>query len=101
MGDLTPVANAAEVEVEMQDAADVDHLVYATKNERIMVSCDRDFEDLHWEWQTEGKSHAGIVFFHKFEQCQSISFMVNEILFLTEAADYQTDLHNNIWRPTS
>ncbi|MBC8170216.1 MAG: DUF5615 family PIN-like protein [Anaerolineae bacterium] len=87
------------VEVEMQDAADLDHLVYATENGCVLISCDRDFEEMHWQWQTEGKTHAGIVFFYKAEQCQSISFIVNEILFLTASADYQTDLYNTIWRP--
>jgi hypothetical protein len=32
------------------------------------------------------------------DQCQSISMIVNEILFLHEAADYEADLFNKIWR---
>ena len=42
--------------------------------------------------------HAGIVYFRMKDQCQSISIVVRELLFLHEAADYETDLYNQVWR---
>jgi predicted nuclease of predicted toxin-antitoxin system len=85
-------------EVGMSDADDSDHLMYAVKDERVMVTCDADFERYHTEWQAAGHAHCGIVYFRMKDQCQSISVVVRELLFLHEAADYQTDLYNQIWR---
>ena len=82
-------------EVGMSDAADSDHLMYAVKDGRVMVSCDADFERLHSEWQAAGREHSGIVYFRMKDQCQSISVVVRE------AADYQTDLYNQVWRAQS
>ena len=38
------------------------------------------------------------MYFRMKDQCQSISIVVNELLFLYQAADYETDLYNQIWR---
>jgi predicted nuclease of predicted toxin-antitoxin system len=48
-------------EVGMADASDPEHLEYATKEGRVMVSHDRDFQSHHYEWLAEGKPHAGII----------------------------------------
>jgi len=85
-------------EVGLSDAKDSVHLQFAVDNERIMVSCDDDFERLHTQWSQEDKEHAGIVYFRMVDQCQSISIVVREIMFLHEAADYETDLYNQVWR---
>jgi predicted nuclease of predicted toxin-antitoxin system len=82
----------------LSDADDLVHLEYATQQRRVMVSCDEGFERYHALWQTQGKQHAGIVYFRMQDQCQSISIVVREIIFLHEAADYETDLYNRIWR---
>ena len=82
----------------MSDADDSDHLMYAVNDERVMVTCDADFERYHAEWQAAGRAHCGIIYFRMKDQCQSISVVVRELLFLHEAADYQTDLYNQIWR---
>jgi hypothetical protein len=63
-----------------------------------MVTCDEGFERYHIQWQQADKAHAGIVYFRMKDQCQSISLVVSEILFLHEAADYHNDLYNQIWR---
>jgi hypothetical protein len=63
-----------------------------------MVSCDDDFERFHAYWQETGRQHAGIVYLRMEDQCQSIGIVVKEILFLDEAAVYETDLYNQIWR---
>ncbi len=80
------------------DLDDTDHLEYATQQGRVMVSCDEGFERYHIQWQAQGKTHAGIVWFRMKDQCQSISAVVREILFLYEAAIYETDLYNRVWR---
>jgi predicted nuclease of predicted toxin-antitoxin system len=85
-------------EVSLSDADDLTHLEYATQHARVMVSCDKGFERYHAEWQRAGKQHAGIVYFRMEDQCQSISVVVNEILFLSQAAVSETDLYNQIWR---
>jgi predicted nuclease of predicted toxin-antitoxin system len=85
-------------DVGMADADDLDLLQYATDNMLIMVTCDEDFERYHAEWQAANKAHTGIVYFRMKDQCQSISVVVREILFLNEAADYDVDLKNQIWR---
>ena len=85
-------------EVGMSDADDIDHLLYAVKDGRVMVSCDDDFVRLHAQWQAAGLEHAGVVYFRMKDQCQSISVVVRELLFLHEAADYETDLYNQVWR---
>src|SRR5207244_7387869 len=74
-------------EVGMSDADDADHLAYAAEHERVMVSCDEDFEILHSDWQEMGRSHAGIVRFRMQDQCKDIGLIVREISFLQEAAD--------------
>jgi predicted nuclease of predicted toxin-antitoxin system len=85
-------------EVKLSDADDLTHLEYAIAEGRIMVSCDEDFERFHAERQAAGETHTGIVYFRMKDQCQSISVIVNEVLFLHEAADYEADLYNKIWR---
>ena len=85
----------------MSDADDPTHLQYAIITGRVMVSCDRDFETFHAHYLTEGKAHSGIVYFRMNVQCQSISIIVKEILFLHEAANYQEDLYNQFWRVKS
>ncbi len=82
----------------MSDASDEAHMEFATKHGYVIVTCDEDFERYHVEWQLSGREHSGIVYFRMLDQCQSISIVVKEILFLHSAADYQQDLHNQIWR---
>lgn len=82
----------------LSDADDITHLKYASGEGRVIITCDEGFERYHAQWQAEGKTHAGIVYFRMKDQCQSISLVVKEILFLHEAADYQADLYNRIWR---
>jgi len=82
----------------MADAEDEQHLNYAIQHGRVLVSCDDDFERLHAEAQAVAQEHNGIVYFRMTDQCKSIGIVVRELLFLNEAADYETDLYNQIWR---
>jgi predicted nuclease of predicted toxin-antitoxin system len=85
-------------DVGMSDADDESHLEYASTNRLVMVTCDADFERYHAQWQTVPREHAGIVYFKMSEGCKDIGTIVREILFLHEAANYETDLYNQIWR---
>lgn len=85
-------------DIGLSDADDSAHLEYATREGRILVTCDDDFERLHAAWQTAGREHGGIVYFKMGDKCKSIGFIVNTLLFLHEAASYESDLHNQIWR---
>ena len=42
------------------NATDRQILVYATENERAVLSLDDDFDALHTEWLSQGMSHSGI-----------------------------------------
>lgn len=88
-------------DVGLANADDAAHLEYAIRENRVIVTCDADFERYHAEWQTSGQEHSGIVYFRMKDQCQSISIVVHEVMFLHEAADYQTDLYNQIWRAST
>lgn len=85
-------------DVGMADEEDIDLFKYAIQDGRVMVSCDEDFERLHTRWQATSQEHTGILYFRMKDQCQSIGLIVREIIFLHEAADYETDLYNQIWR---
>jgi predicted nuclease of predicted toxin-antitoxin system len=47
-------------DVGMGDAKDMDHLEYASKEGRALISQDTDFQQLHHEWQQAKKHHGGI-----------------------------------------
>jgi len=85
-------------DVGLSDADDPELLLYAIGNERVMVSCDDDFVRWHNYYQQKQNEHSGIVYFRMYDQCKSISIVVRELLFLHEAAEYQTDLYNQLWR---
>lgn len=85
-------------EVDLADADDETHLQYAAHHQRVMVSCDEDFERYHVEWQRTGREHSGIIYVQMGEKCKDIGLIVKEILFLEQAAVYETDLYNQVWR---
>lgn len=67
-----------------------------------MVSMDRDFPNLHQEWQDNGLSHAGIlVIAPKYQGDGGIGTIVREILFWHEAiiagaAILEVDVQNQL-----
>jgi predicted nuclease of predicted toxin-antitoxin system len=85
-------------DVSMENASDEEHLNYAAQQQRIVITCDDDFEKLHWQYQQEQREHPGIIYFRMFDQCKSISIIVREIQFLHEVAEYKIDLYNKVWR---
>lgn len=87
-------------EVNMAEADDSAHLIYATQQARIMVSQDDDFLLLDKQWKLAGKTHAGIMRVPpNYQGAAQISFVVEQLLFYYEAEkadaiDYATEIEN-------
>lgn len=80
------------------DLSDIEHLHYAVSNNRVMVSCDADFEILHWQWHNNNKNHMGIVYINMHDYCKNISIIVEELYFLYQASEKYDDLKNQLWK---
>jgi uncharacterized protein with PIN domain len=89
-------------EIGMAEADDEELLLYATANERVMVSQDDDFATLHAQWQAIGRGHAGIMQVSKqYQGAAQISHVVRELSFYDEASaagaiDYDTEIANQL-----
>lgn len=83
--------NLAEVDDEIL-------LGYATQQARVMLSCDRDFENLHYAWMAEEKHHAGIILMSQKRHCQHISEIVRIVMFYHNLADSENDLQAGLWQ---
>lgn len=85
-----------------KDAADEELLEYATREGRIMVTCDLDFIDLDGEWRDKGKEHAGIIYISMMnEDCKDVAKIIRCILLfhnqiLDGKADYREDFYNQV-----
>lgn len=55
-------------EIGMADVSDVEHLEYAAKENRVLVSFDQDMAALHKVWMEAQRSHAGIAFVQHYLQ---------------------------------
>ena len=88
-------------EVDMADASDEAHLQYATENGYVMVSQDDDFLALDAQWQSDEKSHAGIMKVpSEVQGGGQISYLITTLLFYIEAEDagaidYQSEILNH------
>lgn len=89
-------------EVGLAEAADEDHLQYATENGRVMVSQDEDFTALDARWRQAGRSHAGIMKISpRYSGEAQISHIVEQLLFYVEAeeagaVDYAAEIANHV-----
>lgn len=90
-------------EVGMAEASDLEHLAYATKEGRTVVSHDIDFIRYHHEWQKTEKEHAGIMFCLKHLQGKEYKgVIVREIMVYYEliavgAGTVEQDIANHIF----
>ncbi len=91
-------------DVGMAKASDMEHLEYATQLGRVVVSQDRDFAELHFEWEQLGKQHKGIMMVPSLLQGQAqIAYIVPRLieyhdLATVGAAGPQNDIVNQlIW----
>ncbi len=89
-------------DVGLGDAADLEHLKYATQEGRVVITNDADFVRLHYEWQTEGKQHAGIMFCLSHVQGQAaVGRIMNEVMLYHElieggAGTIEADVANRV-----
>jgi len=84
-------------DVKMDNAKDHEHLSYATEQGRIMITCDRDFNDLHYLWIAEGREHAGIIYCQEPDLC-TISIILGNVLLIWEEPEGKEQLRNTLWR---
>jgi uncharacterized protein with PIN domain len=88
-------------EIGLAEADDVEHLEYATSQNLIMISHDRDFWTLHGLWLNQGLRHAGIVLISRQFQGQ-VSKLFGELWLLYQMIDQgagtlQDDIQNNLY----
>ena len=76
------------VEEGMRTATDLQHLEYATKENRVIITYDNDFLKLH----AEGHKHAGIAF---SQNPVSIGEMINFLLLMHDVLELK-DMENAI-----
>jgi hypothetical protein len=68
----------------MIEHSDVEHLEYTTRQGRVLYSFNRgDFDQLHTEYLSQGKSHAGIILAR--QQQYSVGEQMRRILKLNTA----------------
>lgn len=74
--------------------SDEEHLEFATAQGRAIYSCNKgDFQQLHTEYLTQGKDHAGIILVP--QQHYSIGEQIRRLLRLIKARSAE-DMRNNI-----
>ena len=87
-------------EVGLAKASDIEHLEYAIKEGRVMVSVDRHFPGLHDRYLAEGKHHTGIIRIKPYIQ-KKIGRIVKDLrdyheLIEAEAGSIEVDIHDNL-----
>jgi hypothetical protein len=89
-------------DVGLQDADDETHLIYASQEDRVLVTQDADFVMLHISWLETGRSHGGIMRVPpELKREAQISFVVKDLYFYYEAArdgalDPEIDIRNQL-----
>jgi len=76
--------------VGLGDAADIDHLEYATREGRAVVTSDRDFLKLDAMWQRQGRKHGGIFYVGpeiRHQGAKGIGIVVRALLFYHQAIE--------------
>lgn len=85
----------------MAAADDVEHLEFATMQQRTLVSHDRDFWTIHADWLAQGLHHCGIVLFsNRFQG--DIGKIVRELMELSDliaqgAGTLDKDVYNQVY----
>lgn len=87
-------------EIGLAEASDEEHLEYAARDNRVMVTKDNDFPRIHARWQAEGRHHAGI-FFCPYRDIPAIGLLVTVCAEMVEmvtggAADIEQDIADQV-----
>ena len=85
-------------EVALAEASDETLLTYAADENRVLISCDRDFIDLHFQWLADERHHAGIIYLHPDRHCKHIGEIVRIVVYWHSVAEVAEDLYNEIWK---
>lgn len=91
-------------DVGLADASDEEHLEYAVRTTRSIVTGDDDFLVLHADWMRSGREHCGIFYVlpHvRHWRKAAIGTVVTELLFFHEAvrdgaASLESDVYNRV-----
>lgn len=91
-------------EVGMAEAVDEAHLGYATTHQRVLVTKDSDFIELHGRWQALEQKHSGI-FFCPHREKPTVGLLVQTCLDYAEAIEigagtYTDDIENRLYYVT-
>ena len=85
---------ATVIEESRAGLSDTEQLEFATAQGRTIYSCNKgDFQQLHTEYLTQGKEHAGIILAP--QQRYSIGEQIRRLLCLIKARSAE-DMRNNI-----
>lgn len=87
-------------DIGMKDASDIEHLNYATQNNRTLVTHDNDFVRLDNIWKTQKKVHCGIIRISS-SYMGNVGVIVNYLHFLHQAieegaASLESDIYNQV-----
>jgi predicted nuclease of predicted toxin-antitoxin system len=81
-----------------QNETDLVLLEYATKEQRIIITCDFDFELLALKWQNKNRDHASILYLSMATRaCKNIGLILEWVDLILETANEDESL-NQIWR---
>ena len=83
-------------EVGLDNEKDEILMNYAVNYERTMVSCDRDFADMHYDYIDADIQHYGVVYFTMNVNC-NISVIVNTLYEVVQLAEFDNELVNVLW----
>src|SRR5688572_14919146 len=83
------------------DETEVDPVLleHATKDGRVMVSCDKGFISEHLiPYYENDKPHASVLYFNMaVGECHNVGLLVETILLIYELADPDTETFNQTW----
>ena len=78
-------------ELELNETDDKVLLTEATRQGRLMLSCDADFLAIHHEWLRTGRPHAGIVY---WPQSRSIGEAIQRLFQYVASTDSHQATNN-------
>lgn len=73
-------------DVDMADAKDSAHLIFATSRQLTVITGDEDFLVLDAVWRIEDRSHCGIIYVRP-EKREAIGLVLETLVFLHTAVE--------------
>ena len=82
-------------ELELNETDDKVLLTEATRQGRLMLSCDADFLAIHHEWLRTGRPHAGIVYWIRKEH--PVAAVIRGLTELATTSDPAAIASQSVW----